>query len=89
MSNRFLRSGRLQKEIYVDGVIRKHNATCLSFLQYACPQQNMYVAVDRADVAFRPTCNLANRHRSLASHELEERPSFWRQRLPEQILRGE
>jgi hypothetical protein len=39
----------------MDGVIRKHNAT-LSLLQYANPEQNMNIAVNRADVALRPTC---------------------------------
>ncbi len=28
----------------MDGVIRKHNATFLSFLQYAYPKQNMNIA---------------------------------------------
>jgi hypothetical protein len=46
----------------MDGVIRKHNATFLSLQQYACPKQNMNITVDRADVALRPTCYLANSH---------------------------
>ena len=73
----------------MDGVIRKHNATFLSFLQYAYPKQNMNIAVDRADVALRPTSYLANCHSTLAGHELEERPPFGRQRLPKQIFRRE
>jgi len=32
------------------------------------PKQGMYVAVDRADVAFRATCYLANSHRALTDH---------------------
>ncbi len=72
----------------MDGITRNYNATFRSFLQYACPQQNMFVAVDSADVAFSPTCNLANRHRPLVSHEPEERRPFWR-RLPKKIFRGE
>jgi hypothetical protein len=32
------------------------------------PEQSMNVAVDRADVAFRATCYLANSHRSLTGH---------------------
>ena len=47
------------------------------------------VAVDRADIAIRAASNLANRHRSLASHQLEERPSFGRQRFPKKIFRRE
>jgi hypothetical protein len=62
---RLFRSSSLWQEIHVDGVIRKYRATFISFLQYACPKQNMYVAEDRAEVAFHPTCNLANSHRSL------------------------
>ncbi len=73
----------------MDGVIRKYNATLRSLLQYACPKQNMNIAVDRADVAFRPTSYLANSHRPVASHELEERPAFGRQRLPKKIFRRE
>jgi len=73
----------------MDGVIRKHNATLLSLLQYAYPEQNMNIAVDRADVALRPTCYLANSHRPLAGHQFEKRSPFGRQRLPEKILRGE
>jgi hypothetical protein len=56
------------QEIHMDGVIRKHNSTLSSLLQYACPKQNMNIAVNRADVAFRPTSYLANSHRSMASH---------------------
>ena len=44
----------------MDGVIRKYNSTLSSLLQYACPKQNMNIAVNRADVAFRPTGYLAN-----------------------------
>ena len=73
----------------MDGVIRKDNATLSSLLQYACPKQNMNIAVNRADVAFRPTSYLANSHRSVASHQLKKRPAFGRQRLPKKIFRGE
>ena len=48
----------------MDGVIRKYNPTLSSLLQYACPKQNVNIAVNRADVAFRPTSYLANGHRS-------------------------
>ena len=47
----------------MDGVIRKYNATLSSLLQYTCPNQNMNIAVNRADVAFHPTGYLANSHR--------------------------
>ncbi len=73
----------------MDGVIRKYNATLGSFLQYACPKQHVNIAVNRADVASRPARNLANCHRSLAGHQLEEHPSFRRQRLPKKIFGGE
>jgi hypothetical protein len=39
----------------MDGVIRKCNSTLSSLLQYACPKQNMDIAVNRADVPFRST----------------------------------
>jgi hypothetical protein len=39
----------------MDGVIRKCNSTLSSLLQYACPKQNMNIAVNRADVPFRST----------------------------------
>jgi len=45
----------------MDGVIRKYNSTLSSLLQYVCPKQNINIAVNRADVAFRPTRYLANR----------------------------
>jgi hypothetical protein len=51
----------------MDRVIRKHNATLRNPLQYACPKQNMNIAVDRADVAFRPASYLANSHSPLRS----------------------
>ena len=51
----------------MDGVIRKHNSTLNVLLQYACSKQNMNIAVNRADVAFRLTSYLANSHRSVAS----------------------
>jgi hypothetical protein len=38
----------------MDGVIRKYNSTLSSFLQYACPKQNMNIAVNRADAAVPP-----------------------------------
>jgi hypothetical protein len=46
----------------MDDVIGKHNATILSLFQNPCPKKDMYVAVDVADVAFRPPCNFANGH---------------------------
>lgn len=55
----------------MNGVIRKRNATFLGPFQNAHPKQNMNIAVDRADVALRPTSNLPNSHRSLAGHQLE------------------
>ncbi len=73
----------------MDGVIRKLNTAICGLLQNAHPKQQMNIAVHRADVAFRPTGNLANSHRSLAGHQLEECPAFGRQRLPEKIFRGE
>ncbi len=73
----------------MDGVIRKYNATISSLLQYTCPKQNMNIAVNRADIAFRPTGYLANSHRSVASHQLKKRPAFGRQRLPKKIFRRE
>jgi hypothetical protein len=54
----------------MDGVIRKHNAAFRNLLQYSCPKQNMNIAVDRADVAFRPTSYLANRHGPLPAMSL-------------------
>ena len=44
----------------MDGVIRKYNSTLSSLLQYVCPKQNINIAVNRADVALRPTRYLAN-----------------------------
>jgi hypothetical protein len=38
----------------MDDVIRKYNSTLSSFLQNACPKQNMNIAVNRAEVAFAP-----------------------------------
>jgi hypothetical protein len=73
----------------MDGVRRKHNATFLNLQQYAYPKQNTNITVDRADVALRLTCYLANSHSSLAGHELEQRPPFGRQRLPEKVFRRE
>jgi len=73
----------------MDGVIRKYNAALGSLLQYTCSKQNMNIAVNRPDVAFRPTGYLANSHRSVASHKLKKRPAFGRQRLPKKIFRGE
>ena len=34
--------------------IRKYNATLSSLFQHTCPEQNMNIAVNRADVAFPP-----------------------------------
>jgi hypothetical protein len=73
----------------MDDVMRKYNAPLSNLLQYTCPKQNMNIAVDRADIAFRPTRYLANSHRSLASHQLKKRPAFGRQRLPKKIFRSE
>lgn len=52
----------------MDGVVGKCNATSRNLLQYACPNQNMNITVDRANVAFRPTSYLANSHSPLAGH---------------------
>jgi hypothetical protein len=82
-------SRSLEKEVHVDGVIRKYHATLGRLLQYACPKEHMNIAVNRADVALRPTRNFANSHRSLAGHQLEERPAFGRQRSPKKIFGGE
>ncbi len=71
----------------MDGVIRKHNAAFLGLFQNAHPKQYMNIAVDGADIAFRPACNLANSHRPLAGHQFEECPPFGRKRPPEKILR--
>jgi hypothetical protein len=65
----------------MDGVARKHNATFLGLLQNAYSKKNVNITMDRADIAFRPMCNLANSHRSLADHQLEERPPLGRNRL--------
>jgi|GEM_PF-5463228 len=73
----------------MDGVIRKYNAAFSSLFQYTCPKQDMNIAVNRADVAFRPTGYLANSHRSMASHQLKKRPAFGRQCLPKEIFRSE
>jgi len=73
----------------MDGLIRKYNATLSSLLQYACPKQNMNIAVNRADVAVRPSSYFPNSHRPLASHQLKKRPAFGRQSLPKKIFRGE
>src|ERR1017187_2874441 len=73
----------------MNGVIRKRNATFLGPFQNAHPKQNMNIAVDGADIAFRPACNLANSHRPLTGHQLKERPPFGRKGLPQKILRCE
>ncbi len=69
----------------MNGVIRKHNATFLGPFQNAHPKQNMNIAVDGADIAFRPACNLANSDRPLTGHQLEQRPPFGRKGPPEKI----
>ncbi len=66
---------------------KKRDAALRNLLQYACPKQNVNIAVKRADVAFRPTSYLANSYRSVASHQLKESPAFVRERLPKKILR--
>jgi hypothetical protein len=72
----------------LDGFIRKHNSALLSLLHYACPSRTC-TSPWTARASRFATCYLANSHRSLAGHELKERPPFRRQRLPKKILRGE
>ncbi len=56
----------------MNGVIRKHNATFLGLFQNAHPKQNMNIAVDGANIAFRPACNLSHCARRRISFQSRE-----------------
>ena len=64
VTTRVRRSRCVEHHIHPDGVEGENNQTILGFLQDACVEQRMHVAVRGLDVTTYPACSLADRYRS-------------------------
>ena len=73
----------------MDGIVGKDDAAILGTVENAGVQQGMHVAMHRLHVAADAARDVADGKSALAGHRLQDVPAPARQRLPEQVGRGE